>query len=241
MRSRTEALRALTLETALQLDLAEHAGDEATRTRALGCAQFLLPVCKAWTTDTAFDIANEAIQVFGGHGYIRDSGVEQYVRDIRVAGIYEGTNGIQALDLVMRKLIADRAERLTDWLARMGADAAAPADTELAPVREALAQGVASLRMVSEELVVRGTRRSADAAAGATAYLRLCGTVGGAWMWLRMARAATGTGEFHRMKRRLALWYAREHTPLIELLARHALAGSDVGPPPSADEWLAGV
>jgi 3-(methylthio)propanoyl-CoA dehydrogenase len=101
MRARTEALRALTLEAALQLDLGEHESDDERRRSALGFAQWLLPICKAYASDLGFETANASLQVFGGYGYITETGVEQYVRDVRVAAIYEGTNGIQAIDLVM--------------------------------------------------------------------------------------------------------------------------------------------
>ena len=122
MRARTEAVRALTLEAALQLDRSEHAVDAESREQARGVAQWLLPICKAWSSDTGFDVANLAIQVFGGHGYVKDSGIEQYVRDVRIAGIYEGTNGIQAIDLLQRKLIGDGGVRQREWLARIRAD-----------------------------------------------------------------------------------------------------------------------
>ena len=98
-------------EAASNLDIAGHGPDENERSRALQLAEFLLPVCKACGSETGFEVASLAVQVFGGHGYITESGVEQYVRDVRVAAIYEGTNGIQALDLVTRKLLRDQGAR----------------------------------------------------------------------------------------------------------------------------------
>ena len=111
MRGRTEAIRALVYEAAFNLDLAQAAETDQERKDAALLAEFLLPVCKVYGSETGFDVANMAVQIFGGHGYIADDGVEQYVRDIRVAAIYEGSNGIQALDLVTRKLLKDSGYR----------------------------------------------------------------------------------------------------------------------------------
>src|SRR6185295_13902351 len=130
----------LALEAALQLDRSEHAVDAEARDRAKGLAQWLLPICKAWGSDTGFDVANLAVQIFGGHGYIKDSGVEQYVRDVRIAGIYEGTNGIQAIDLLQRKLVGDGGARQREWLSMIRADLEATAQNKsLAVLRDSLA------------------------------------------------------------------------------------------------------
>jgi alkylation response protein AidB-like acyl-CoA dehydrogenase len=241
MRARTEGLRALTLEAALQLDLSEHADEDDERRRALGFAQWLLPICKAYASDTAFDIASMAVQVFGGYGYIRETGVEQYVRDVRVAAIYEGTNGIQAIDLLMRKLIADRGARLLEYLERMRADArAAAADAELAPIRSAVLDGATLLERVSNALLERAAQsRPADLEAGAAAYLKLAGLAGCAWMWLRMASKADGGSALHRSKRASARFFAQMLMPEATLHAAQALAGD--GAEPSDEEWMAGV
>jgi len=181
MRARCEALRALNLEAALQLDIGENDPDTGVAARALGFAQFLLPICKACGTDAGLEIANLGVQVFGGYGYIADTGIEQYVRDVRVGSIYEGTNGIQAVDLVTRKLVADRAVRLGEFLARIRADIdAAHGDAGVAAIREAVGRGAAWLRQASDGLLrMADEGRSADTEAGAVAYLRLAGIVGG--------------------------------------------------------------
>ncbi|MGD9862388.1 MAG: acyl-CoA dehydrogenase [Pseudodonghicola sp.] len=178
MRSLADAARALMLETSMQLDLVAQGDDDA-----LALSQFLLPICKAWGSDQALRVANLGIQVMGGHGYIAESGMEQYLRDCRIMGIYEGANGIQGLDLVMRKLRRSGGAGYDLWAARMRADLAADSSDLAAPFGAALAL----LEQASADL------RAADPAraeAAATAYLNLCGVTGMGWMWLRIARAA---------------------------------------------------
>lgn len=240
MRARTEAIRGLTLEAALQLDLGENSLDAAVAERARAFAQWLLPICKAYATDTALDVANLAVQVFGGYGYVTDSGVEQYVRDVRVGAIYEGTNGIQAIDLVTRKLVGDGGERLGQYLDRMReAVAVAAGDAELAAPCAVVASGIATLERVSRNLLLLAEeRRHDDLEAGAVAYLRLAGAVGGAWMLLRQATRATRTAALHRAKRRLAVFHADHLSPEIELYAAQALAGA-AATALSDEEWRA--
>jgi alkylation response protein AidB-like acyl-CoA dehydrogenase len=242
MRARTEALRALTLEAALQLDLSEHESDGERRRNALGFAQWLLPICKAYASDLGFETANAALQVFGGYGYIKETGVEQYVRDVRVAAIYEGTNGIQAIDLMMRKLIADRGERLAEYLARMRTDAqAAAGDYGLAAIRSAVMQSAVMLERVSNALLERATRgQLADLEVGAAAYLKLAGFAGCAWMWLRMASKARGDSALHEAKRATAQFFAGALMPEAELHAAQALVGDGI-PVLSDEQWSAGV
>ncbi len=242
MRARTEAVRALTLEAALQLDRSEHVVDAESRERARGVAQWLLPICKAWSSDTGFDVANLAIQVFGGHGYVKDSGIEQYVRDVRIAGIYEGTNGIQAIDLLQRKLIGDGGVRQREWLARIRADLeAAASDPILDALRTGLEPAVAALDRCSAELLVQAKGGASSVEGGALAYLRLAGLVGGGWMWLRMAAAANKDTPLHHMKRRLAAFYIQHLLPEYVVLAAHALAGAAFVAGADATEWQAGV
>jgi alkylation response protein AidB-like acyl-CoA dehydrogenase len=242
MRARTEAARALTLEAALQLDRSEHAVDPESRERARGLAQWLLPICKAWSSDTGFDVANLAIQVFGGHGYVTDSGIEQYVRDVRIAGIYEGTNGIQAIDLVQRKLIGDGGVRQREWLARIHADlAAAMSDPSLEVLRAGLEPAVAALERCSAQLLEQAKSGASGVEGGAVGYLRLAGLVGGGWMWLRMAAAASQATPLHRIKRRLAAFYIQHLLPEYVVLSSQALAGAAFVAGPDAMEWQAGL
>ncbi len=213
MRARTEGARALALEAALQLDLAEHAAEEPQRIDAAVLAEWLLPICKAYGTDTGFEVANLAVQVFGGYGYVTDTGVEQYVRDLRVSAIYEGTNGIQALDLVTRRLLNDGGERLGLFLGRIRADIDRHGDDKrLDEIRGGLTDAVESLERCSRALLQTAPEPQ-PAAAAATPYLRLAGLVGHGWMWLRMAAAAAGRSPLHRQKRLTARFFARQLLP----------------------------
>lgn len=235
MRARTGALRGLTYEAALALDLGE-AGDAD----ALAFSQWLLPICKAYGTDMALDVANLAVQVFGGYGYVTDSGVEQYVRDVRVAAIYEGTNGIQAIDLVMRKLAGDGGARLRQYVGRMRGDVERyGGQPGLAAIREATATGAQLLEQVSDRLLSRDAGLSAaDLEAGAVAYLRLAGVVGGAWMWLRIAAASPGSGALHRLNRSTAEFHARVLSAEAQLHAAQCLSGAAVTAL-DGEQWLA--
>ena len=235
MRARTGALRGLVYEAALALDHGE-AGDAA----ALAFSQWLLPICKAYASDTALEVANLAVQVFGGYGYITDSGVEQYVRDVRVAAIYEGTNGIQAIDLVTRKLAGDGGARLRQYIARMRADVErCSGQPAVAAIRAATDEGARLLEQVSERLLAReGGTTPADLEAGAVAYLRLAGVVGGAWIWLRIASESAGPGALHRLNRATAEFHARVLGPEAELYAAQCLSGAG-HTALDADAWLA--
>jgi alkylation response protein AidB-like acyl-CoA dehydrogenase len=226
MRARTEALRALSLEAARQLDLAEHHPDPARRQAAELLSGWLLPICKACATDAASEVGNLAVQVHGAAGYVRETGVEQHVRDARVGAIYEGTNGIQALDLLQRRLIQDGGERLRLFVARIRDDLAATgARAELAELRAALADALQILEDCAAQLLRPAPDRR-NPEAGATPFLRLAGLVGSGWMWLRMAAAATGETRLHRNKRSTARFFAAQLLPEAAWLARQVHAGA---------------
>jgi alkylation response protein AidB-like acyl-CoA dehydrogenase len=189
-RALTDAGRALAAWTALWLDRAEKSADPALREEAEDWAALLTPIIKAAGTDFGFEAAALAQQVMGGHGYIRDNGVEQLVRDVRATQIYEGANGVQALDLVQRKLTLHGGRPLARLVA---AEEAALADLAADRATEALApplrDGLERLRACAAWLTAaeRGPR---DAAAGASDLLRLAALVVYGWMWALMAVAA---------------------------------------------------
>jgi alkylation response protein AidB-like acyl-CoA dehydrogenase len=225
MRARTEAMRALVLEAALNLDLAS-AGAPGDRADALALAEWLLPVCKACGSEAGFEVANLAVQVFGGHGYVADAGVEQYVRDSRVMSIYEGANGIQALDLVTRKLAQDAGLRFRLFTQRVRADLLRCNDQKaLEVICKALHDGLARLDTCTTVLKARLETATRDAEAGASSYLALVGLVGGGWMWLRMS-AAAGDSPLHQAKRATARFYAEYLMPEVRALECKVLAGA---------------
>jgi alkylation response protein AidB-like acyl-CoA dehydrogenase len=192
MRAGVEAMRALAYLAAAAIDRSRHADDEAARASAGRRADLLIPVVKAWCTDLGVEIASVGVQVHGGMGYIEETGAAQHLRDARIAPIYEGTNGIQANDLVGRKLARDKGEAAHQLFVEMRATLAElGGDAELEPVRGALAAGLDALERATEYLVAA---EPALAAAGSSPYLALFGTVTGGWLMARLARAAGSRG-----------------------------------------------
>jgi len=188
----TEGLRALMLWGALQVDLAQHAATEEERQAADDLVQLLTPVIKGYGTDKGFDVAVISQQVFGGHGYIWENGVEQYVRDARIAQIYEGTNGVQAMDLVGRKLPMNGGRALQSFL-KLVADEVAQAkgNEKLAGVAEALEKASGQLGAATMWLMQNAVQNPDNAGAGAVHYMHILGIVSTGLMWLRMAKAAS--------------------------------------------------
>jgi 3-(methylthio)propanoyl-CoA dehydrogenase len=192
MQASIEALRGIIYLNAAAIDRAAHGKDE-DRQAGAELADLLTPVSKGWGTDLGVDLTSLAIQVFGGMGYIEETGVAQHFRDARIAPIYEGTNGIQAMDLVGRKLPMRAGGAVGDYLARIeGLDAElAAAGEDLASIRTALSEGVSALRTATDWLLANGMANPLDALAGATPYLRLFSVVTGGWTMARQALAAT--------------------------------------------------
>ncbi|ANI77486.1 MULTISPECIES: acyl-CoA dehydrogenase C-terminal domain-containing protein [Sphingobium] len=187
----TEGLRALMLWGALQVDLAQHAATDEERQAADDLVQLLTPVLKGYGTDKGFDVAVMCQQVFGGHGYIWENGVEQYVRDARIAQIYEGTNGIQAMDLVGRKLPMNGGRGLQAFLKIVADDVAeAKGNEKLANVAQALEKASGQLGAATMWLMQNAMQNPDNAGAGAVHYMHILGIVSTGLMWLRMAKAA---------------------------------------------------
>ena len=185
MKARIEAARALAYTTAAAIDGARHHGDAAERVRQQKIADLLIPVVKAWCTDTGVEVASIGIQIHGGMGYIEETGVAQYLRDARIAPIYEGTNGIQANDLIGRKLARDGGAAARDFIAGMQALDGALAQRsgeDFAIIREHLAAGLHALAEITPWLVAEYTRDTPRALAGAAPYLKLFGCVTGGWL-----------------------------------------------------------
>ncbi|MEC3948337.1 acyl-CoA dehydrogenase C-terminal domain-containing protein [Sphingobium sp. HWE2-09] len=223
VRAFVEAGRALAGWTALQYDRARLHPDAAERAKADARVALLTPVIKAAFTDLGFEGAVQAQQVFGGHGYIREWGMEQYVRDARIAQIYEGTNGVQAMDLVGRKLALNGGAAVEDIFALITADldAAAAASPGL-PIIDAVREALALLQDATAAL--RGAQGDA-AGAAAVDYLRLFALVAMGWMWARMAAAASSTSLLHTAKRAVADFFAQRILPQARALAASIAAG----------------
>ncbi len=183
MVSTTDAVRRVLYTTGAQADLAAHHPDEAVRAMARERADLLTPIAKAWSTDEGVEVASLAMQVHGGVGYVEETGVARHWRDARIAPIYEGTNGIQAIDLVMRKLRMRDGGVIDDLLAELellDAPLAAAGD-DLAAARTSLAEALVATRAATAWLIERASAAPDDALAGATTYLDMLGTtLGGA-------------------------------------------------------------
>ena len=194
MRARTEAARALAYFTAAATDRARCHPDAEQREAEQKLADLLIPVVKAWCTDIGTAVASTGIQIHGGMGYIEETGAAQHFRDSRICAIYEGTNGIQANDLLARKLTRDKGETafaLFDRIQEFSANAAAPRDdSDLAAIRPYLEAGVTALRLATRELLDLWPVNPAEALCGAVPYLRLFGTVTGGWLLALAAREA---------------------------------------------------
>lgn len=226
----SDAGRALAVWTSLQMDIAARHPDAGMRHLADGFVALLTPVVKAALTDFGFEIAVMSQQVFGGHGYIREWGMEQYVRDARITQIYEGTNGVQAMDLVGRKLAMENGELAPRFFAlvREDLDAAASAsglDDVVNPVREALSR----LAGLTEHMLAKGHDLH-ESGAGATDYLRSFALVTFGWLWVRMAVKATAsanmTAEFKLRKLAFARFFVARLLPQTAALDKMVRAGA---------------
>ncbi len=192
MRSHIEAMRALVYTNARAIDLARHHPDATVREAQAELVDLLTPVSKAWCTDLGNELTSLALQVHGGMGFIEETGIAQRCRDVRVAAIYEGTNGIQAIDLVGRKLAMRSGAVVRSFLDGMGAldPELGAAGEELASVRRRLGDAIGALVEATEWVLERGRADPVDALAAATPYLRMFGTVTGGWLLARQALAA---------------------------------------------------
>src|SRR3954463_9781566 len=234
-KSFNEAARALVLWGALQVDLSRRAQSEEERLAADDLLGLLTPVIKGYLTDKGFDAAVNSQQIFGGHGYIREHGMEQFVRDARIAQIYEGTNGIQALDLVGRKLGKDGGRAIQAFFKLVGEEAAAAkSDEQLAPLATALERALGDLQTATLWLMNNGLSNPNNAGAAAYPYMTLMGIVSLGLMWLRMARTSAGrlaegtdNAEFHRNKLMTARFFADRIMPQSNAERRKLEAGAE--------------
>jgi len=231
-----EAGRALCLWGSLLVDLVRRSPDETERQQADDLLGLITPVIKGYCTDKGFEVAVYAQQVLGGHGYIREHGIEQFVRDARIAQIYEGTNGIQAMDLVGRKLPRENGRAIRAFFEVVGRDIAeARADGDPAGVASALEPALQDLQAATIWLAQNAPANPDNAGAGAYAYMDLMGLVSLGWMWLKMARAAAKAIEsggdegkaFYDAKLTTAAFYAARELPLSTALRRKIEAGAD--------------
>jgi len=235
MKARSEGMRALCYYVALELDRGHKLPDEPARKAALTRAELLIPVVKGWCTETAVDVCSTGVQVHGGMGYVEETGAAQFLRDVRIASIYEGTTGIQGNDLVGRKLGRDRGEAMASLIQ----DLLGQVETArtLLPATRAARNAALEALIALRDLTVQLVRVQADAPASAQAvavpYLKLCGvTIAGALM----ARAAAvaeaaletnpGDAAFYEAKQQTCRFYAEQVLPEAIGLVRIVKSGA---------------
>ena len=234
IKANTEGCRALGLWLATAMDQSSHHPDAAIRQSQDDLVQLLTPIAKAYFTDMGFESANLALQVFGGHGYIRDWGMEQLVRDARITQIYEGTNGIQAMDLVGRKLGFSYGRYLKAFFHPVQQFIEAEMHNErLAAYVLPLAKVFAKLQQASGLIAERGMKDPAEGGAAASDYLRLFALVALAYIWARMAKLAfekVEAGEedaaFYQAKIKTANFFFARLLPEADGLFKMILAGN---------------
>ena len=231
----TEGMRALCLWGALQVDLSHKAATEEEREQADMLIGLLTPVIKGYGTDKGYEVATNMQQVFGGHGYIEEWGMSQFVRDARIAQIYEGTNGVQAMDLCGRKLAQKGGAAVQAFFKVVGEDIAeAKGDETLAPLAEAMEKALGQQQAATMWFMQNAMQNPNHLGAGAHHYMHIMGIVTLGWMWLRMAKVAqaalaAGTDDkaFYEAKLTTARYYMDRYLPDAGALRRKLETGSD--------------
>jgi len=223
IKSRTEAARALAYFAAASIDRARHAETAEARAAAQSQVDLLIPLVKAWSTDLGVENTSLAVQIHGGMGFIEETGVAQHYRDARIAPIYEGTNGIQALDLIGRKVGRDggaAAGRFIALMRKLDAELAAQPGDDLATIRQLLGLALDAVEQATRSIVAFFAEDPARAAAGSVPYLNLFAVAAGGWTLAKQALAAqahlasrSGNPGFNETKILTARFYAEQFLP----------------------------
>ncbi|WP_193510106.1 acyl-CoA dehydrogenase [Cryobacterium sp. BB736] len=224
------ALRRLMYTNSAQMDISRNHPDAAVRQRADEIVALLTPICKSFGTDIGSEMTSLALQVFGGMGYIEETGVAQYFRDVRITQIYEGTNGIQAADLVGRKLGLRGGAAVSEYLQQLRAldgDLAA-AGAEFESIRAALSDNLGALEEATRWMLQNGQSDPNSALAGSSPYLRMWGLVLSAWLLAKGALVAAGTDDSANAETQLVLarFFAEQLLPAARGLLPAATAGA---------------
>jgi len=235
MKSQTEAMRALAYVVSAAMDHAHAHPDKEERARNQAFADLMIPVVKGWCTEAVNEVSSLGVQVHGGMGFIEETGAAQHYRDARITAIYEGTTGIQALDLIGRKIAREGGATVRRVIADMSAldgPLAGIVGAEFVAIRKALAEGVAAMSACVDYIVGHYGKETAKVAAGAVPFLKLMGIVSGGWQMARAALAAdtrlkegVGDGAFYRAKIATSRFYSEHVMPQAASLARTMLEG----------------
>jgi alkylation response protein AidB-like acyl-CoA dehydrogenase len=234
MRSRIEAMRSLSYTVAAAHDAALHHADPAERQRNQAFVDLMIPVVKGWNTETGNELTYLGVQIHGGMGFVEETGAAQHMRDARITTIYEGTTGIQANDLMGRKIAREGGATLKIVIAQMKqtqAEVAAHKGAEFEALSKALLNGIEAVSRAGDYIVGNYTSDVRAVAVGAVPFLKLMGTVSGGWMLARGALVAQGkiaagdTDPFYRAKLATARYYAEHAMTLAPALADEILGG----------------
>ena len=231
MKSLTEGSRALSAYISLQLDIATYGEGEA-QSKAESLVALMTPLAKAFFTDVAFDNTVAGQQVFGGHGYIREWGQEQLVRDCRIAQIYEGTNGIQAMDLIARKVAASKGQLMQVFIDEVNFYLTLDHPAQLAEFISPLASSITKLAELTDNIVQQSAHNPEILGTAANDYLHCFGYVAMAYTWALMAEKSienlTQDSEFYQAKLKTARYYFTKILPRIDSLILAAKVDADV-------------
>ncbi|MFQ3215620.1 acyl-CoA dehydrogenase C-terminal domain-containing protein [Paraperlucidibaca sp.] len=219
VRAHNEAGRCFAMYVSKYLDLAKYSDDTEERAQAADRVALMTPVAKAFLTDKAFEACVDAQQVFGGHGYVREWGMEQLVRDTRIAQIYEGTNGVQAMDLVGRKLVKNRGAFVHGYLTEVRElIAQVQGDRDLGAMAQATADAADAIAQATDDLIAASAQNADEVNAAAVDFLHAFGLLCYAHMWLMMLQASQGkTDDFYADKRRVGAFFYSRMLPELEM------------------------
>ncbi len=232
MKAYIEAMRCMIYLNAKSIDIAHHHPDQDERTRGSELTDLLTPLSKSWCTDLGNELTSLGIQIHGGMGFVEETGAAQHYRDIRIAGIYEGTNGIQAIDLVGRKLSMRKGDVVRELLLEINETASELHSANLEGIGRPLEDAVQDMQAATEWLIEKGGASSDDGLAGATPYLRMFGTTVGGWLLGKSALQARkqinegNDSEFLQAKIETATFFAEQLLPQVSGLLPAAVSGA---------------
>jgi alkylation response protein AidB-like acyl-CoA dehydrogenase len=232
MKAYIEAMRCMIYLNAKSIDIAHHHPDEDERTRGHELTDLLTPLSKSWCTDLGNELTSLGIQIHGGMGFVEETGAAQHYRDIRIAGIYEGTNGIQAIDLVGRKLSMRKGDVVRELLLEINETASELHSANLKGIARPLEDAVKDMQAATEWLIEKGGASTDDGLAGATPYLRMFGTTVGGWLLAKSALQAKkqidegNDSEFLQAKIETATFYAEQLLPQVSGLLPATVSGA---------------
>jgi acyl-CoA dehydrogenase len=235
MKSQVEAMRAVAYTASAALDKANHHPDDKERRKNQALVDFLIPIVKGWCTEQSVEVASVGVQIHGGMGFVEETGAAQYLRDSRITTIYEGTTGIQAADLVGRKVGFEKgatAFGIIEEMRKLDAKLAASKNADVGAARESLKRAVDGLAAATQWIVDTFPKDPNAVAAVSVPFLKLWGTVAGGWLMARAALIADaklaggGDADFYRAKIATARFYAEHILPQSAGLASAVTGGS---------------